>query len=136
MVVYLGGPMEGITLEESRGWRETATFFLNQRGITVLDPTRRKRFHDQPHSTNLSKKIVAMDLRDVKRADILLLNLKDRGAGKAWGSLCELMYAYEHGKVIITVLEEGFYHPFVEALSTEQYSTLDSALESILGYYA
>jgi nucleoside 2-deoxyribosyltransferase len=135
MTVYLAGPIEGVSLEEATKWRETATSFLNRKGINTLDPTRRKKFHDQPYSNNLAKKIVRMDLNDIVESDLVLMNLKDRGNGKAWGTICELILAYNEGKTIVVVLEEGFKHPFVDVFATELHHTLEDALEATLAYY-
>jgi hypothetical protein len=135
MTVYLCGPMEGLTQEQAAGWRKTATDFYTLFSITVKDPTRRKKFHDEPYSYNLAKRIVKLDLDDIASSSLLLVNLKDRGEGKAWGSLCELALGYQQGKTIITILEEGFNHPFVETFSTELHHNLSSALDASLAYY-
>lgn len=135
MTVYLAGPIEGVSLEEATKWRETATSFFIKNHIKTLDPTRRKKFHDQPYSQNLAKKIVRMDLNDIVESDLILMNLKDRGAGKAWGTICELILAYNEGKTIVVVLEEGFKHPFVDVFATELHHTLEDALEATLAYY-
>lgn len=135
MTVYLCGPMEGVTLREAEEWRETATTFLLKRGIPVKDPTRRKRFHDQPPTTNLSRKIVAMDLQDIDSCEVILVNLKDRGVGKAWGSVAEVTYAWMKRKPIILVLEADYYHPFLDTFATERVETLEEALGAIEGYY-
>jgi len=135
MTVYLCGAMEGLSQEEASMWRETATTFLATRGIKVKDPTRRKKFHDEPYSVNLAKKIVKLDLLDIEASTVVLANLKDRGKGKAWGSVCEVALAYKENKPVITVLEKGFHHPFIETFSTEVHHTLDAALEATLAYY-
>ncbi len=135
MTVYLCGPMEGISTEEATKWRETATNFFAVHSIGVKDPTRRKKFHDEAYSTNLAKKIVRLDMNDIADSFILLVNLKERGKGKAWGSVMELALASQQGKPIITVIEEGFRHPFIETLSTEVHQTLEEALTATLSYY-
>lgn len=135
MTVYLAGPIEGVSLEEATKWRETATSFFFGHKIPTLDPTRRKKFHDQPYSRNLANKIVRMDLNDICESNVILMNLKDRGAGKAWGTICELILAYNEGKTIVVVLEEGFKHPFVDVFATELHHTLEDALEATLAYY-
>jgi len=135
MTVYLAGSIEGIPLEEATKWRETATNFFNQHYIKTLDPTRRKKFHDQPYSINLAKRIVKSDIDDIREASVVLMNLKDRGQGKAWGTICELMIAQGHLKTIIVVLEEGFQHPFLDCFATEIHHTLEDAMEATLAYY-
>jgi nucleoside 2-deoxyribosyltransferase len=135
MTVYLAGPIEGISLEEATKWRETATSFFKKEGIETKDPTRRKKFHDQEYSLNLAKRIVRSDTNDIAASNAVLMNLKDRGAGKAWGTICELVIAQQAGKTIVVVLEEGFTHPFIDVLATELHHTLEDALEATLAYY-
>lgn len=141
-LVYLCGPMEGISEELAKEWRATARNFYYKLlldepflYIDVLDPCRRKAFHAEPYSTNLANKIVKLDVTDISRSNLVLCNLKDRGAGKAWGSVMELVEAYHMGKPVITVLEEGFHHPFIEVYSTEIHHTLEDALNASLGYF-
>lgn len=135
MTVYLAGSIEGISLEEATKWRGTATSFLAMHGIKTLDPTRRKKFHDQEYSTNLAKKIVKLDLNDIEDSKVVLVNLKARGEGKAWGSVCEMALASSSGKTVIVVLEENFKHPFVDVFATEVHINLEDALIATLAYY-
>ena len=134
MTVYLAGPMEGIPLEQAKAWRTEATLALNKEGIEVLDPTRRKKFHDEPYSINLARRIVQQDLIDIYRSQVVLLNLKERGEGRAWGSIVEMALAQVNGRVVIAVIEEGFKHPFLDVYCTEQHHTLEDALKAILTY--
>jgi nucleoside 2-deoxyribosyltransferase len=135
MTVYLAGSIEGVSLQEATEWRETATQYFEKAGVKVLDPTRRKKFHDQPYSQNLAKKIVRMDLNDIYESSVVLMNLKDRGKGKAWGTICELILAYQAGKTIIVVLEEDFKHPFIDVFATEIHHSLDDAVFAAMAYY-
>jgi len=139
--VYLGGPIEGLPLHEVREWRDNAIeyYLKNQllygKAVYCLDPCRRKAFHDEPYSENLARRIVQLDTADIARSDLVICNLKDRGQGKAWGSVMELVIAKELGKPTITILEEGFNHPFIRVYSTEIHHTLQDALNASLGYF-
>jgi nucleoside 2-deoxyribosyltransferase len=135
MTVYLAGSIEGISLEEATKWRGTATSFFAMHGIKTLDPTRRKKFHDQEYSVNLAKKIVKLDLNDIEESKVILVNLKARGEGKAWGSVCELALASTSGKTVIVILEKEFKHPFVDVFATEIHNDLEEALVATLAYY-
>jgi nucleoside 2-deoxyribosyltransferase len=135
MTVYLCGAMEGLTEEQAKVWRETATTLLNQKGINVLDPTRRKKFHDQPFSHNLSRRIVSSDFWDIDKSKVILVNLKERNEGKCWGSISEITYAWMKNKVIILILEDEYYHPFLETFYTEKYGNLEEALSAVEKYY-
>lgn len=134
MIVYLAGSIEGIPFEQAKKWRETATSFFKEHGIKTLDPTRRKQFHDQPYSLNLAKKIVRLDYNDIASSDVVLLNLKERGEGRAWGSICEMVTAATQGRAVICVIEEGFTHPFIDVYCTEIHHTLEDAMEATLAY--
>jgi len=134
MKVYLCGPIEGLTPEEYNAWRTKATEYLFKFGIKTVNPARRLSFHSQVYNVNLSKRTVALDFMDIDGCDIVLANLKDRGDGKCWGSVAEITYASLTNKVVITVLEPGFKHPFIDTLSTELHSTLDEALRAVEVY--
>lgn len=134
MIVYLAGSIEGIPFEQAKEWRATATSFFEKHGIKTLDPTRRKQFHDQPYSFDLAKKIVRLDYNDIFRSDVVLLNLKDRGAGRAWGSICEMVTASNQGRAVVCLIEEGFTHPFLEVYCTETHHTLEDAMKATLAY--
>ena len=134
MIVYLAGPIEGIPFEQAKGWRETATSFFKEHGVTTLDPTRRKQFHDQPYSYDLAKKIVRLDVNDIHQSHVVLLNLKERGQGRAWGTICEMVIAASRDRAVIAVLEEGFKHPFVDVFCTEIHHTLEDAMKATLAY--
>ena len=125
--------MEGLQAGEMKGWREHARALLPAL-FHVLDPTRRPAYGDQPYSPNLDRRTVAQDLLDIDHSHFMLVNLKDRGAGLCWVSLAEMMYGWQNGKVIFTVIEEGYNHPFVNTMSTEVHHDLESAIES-LRYY-
>jgi len=133
--VYLGGAIEGLSIEEAAEWRETATKFFSDAGISTIDPCRRKKFHDEPYSENLARRIVQLDTIDIERADLVFCNLLVRGSGKAWGSVMELVIAKHLNKTTITILEEGFEHPFIRVFSTELHRSLRSGLVSSLRYF-
>jgi nucleoside 2-deoxyribosyltransferase len=132
--VYLGGPIEGVSKEEARGWRKAASLFYEERGITVLDPTRRVPFIEREYSHATSVEVVLDDLKDIENSDILLVNLKDRGKGLCWGSVWEIAYTFcqYKDKLIIVVLEEGFNHPFIDFGATKIVRSLEQGLEESL----
>ena len=135
-VVYLGGPIEGVT-KETWQWRNLLKQDeLLAEIIEFRDPTLRKAFHSQEYSSNLSKKIMKVDLWDIDNSDILFCNLLDRGEGKAWGSVSEIMYAWTKGKIIITILESEFKHPFIESCSTLLVHTVEDAIKELKGIVA
>ena len=50
LLVYLAGPMTGMTAEKVKTWRRIATATLIEAGFTVLDPARGLMFL-QPEDT-------------------------------------------------------------------------------------
>jgi len=133
MTVYLCGPMEGLSDSEMTVWRKRLTEKLE--GISdVKDPCRRKKFHDQPYSMNLAKRITTMDLQDIDKSDLVFANFaNERHIGR--GSSMEVMYAAMKGKIVITVVPKGYNHPFLDHLSTEVHTEMDEAIESTINYY-
>lgn len=134
MQVYLCGPIEGLPPYIFKAWREETTRKLVLQGILTKDPTRRLAFNAREYDTNLSKGTVAKDLNDIRNSNLVLANLKDRGGGLCWGSVSEITLAHYLGIPVITILEEGFHHPFIETFSTELYHDLDSALVAVREY--
>jgi len=143
---YLCGPMEQITVERMTGWRKDAASYLNERGIDVLDPTRRVSFHDQlvngdmkledeVRTMNISKRIFKQDLEDVANSKVVLADVR-RSSGKGTGTACELMFAHMKNKIIILWADkEDRPHPFIEAMGTEKHFSLAEALLAVRSYY-
>jgi hypothetical protein len=128
--------MEGVPEDIMTGWRNQATQFLARSSIKTLDPCRRKKFHEGEMTPNLVKRIVKMDLQDISNSTVLLINLtKAAGANRCWGSIAEMAHAHTKNKIIITIMDKGDRHPFVEFYSTEIHYSLETALEAITFYY-
>jgi hypothetical protein len=137
--VYLAGSIEGISWDNATRWRNYSTKFLREHGIETLDPCRRRavRDHEEPYSQNLAKRIVKMDLRDIAHSQVVLANLSEeaRGGGRSWGTVAEIAHSHTKNKIIIVVSDPGFVHPFIDFYATEQYHTLDEALNAVTRYY-
>jgi len=138
--VYLAGPMEDVSHEDMKGWRNSASQFLEMFGIEVLDPTRRISFHDEllqnkSKTKDICNKIFNEDLTDVDNSLVILADIR-RGVGRGIGTAMELMYAYTRNKKIILWADmSDLEHPFIEAISTEKYYDLYEALEATASYY-
>ena len=138
--VYLAGPMEDVSHEEMKSWRNSAIEFLNMFGIEVLDPTRRISFHDEllqnkNKTKEICNKIFNKDLTDVNNSSVILADIR-RGTGRGIGTAMELMYAYTLGKKIILWADiSDLEHPFIEAIATEKHYDLYEALEATTSYY-
>jgi len=130
--IYLAGPMEHVSLDDAKGWRDIATNHLILADQKVLDPTR--RVHDfQP---KFMKRIFELDLRDIQEADLLLVNLDNPTVAKH-GTAMEVFYAsYVLRKPVIAFKQDAStIHPFFESLVTEWRSTVDKACETIITEY-
>ncbi len=71
--------------------------------------------------------IMARDLNDITRADILLMEMK----APSIGSSCEIMYAWQRQKMIIVVSTNPavIYHPWVNAIAAKIIPSMDDAID-------
>jgi hypothetical protein len=128
--------MEGVDKVVANAWRVTVRRELALSGINTLDPARRQRYHDQPPSLNLSRKIVSLDLHDISSCRLVLANLSELGGGRAWGTVMEVaLAAYHFRKPVIVLAEKDFKHPFIETFATELVYDLNEAIASCKGYF-
>jgi nucleoside 2-deoxyribosyltransferase len=130
--IYLAGPMEHVSIEDAKGWRDIATKLLQQADQKVLDPTR--RVHDfQP---KYMKRIFELDLRDIQESDLILVNLDNPTVAKH-GTAMEVFYAsYVLRKPVVAFkADASTIHPFFESLVTEWRSTVDKACDTIITEY-
>lgn len=143
--VYLSGPITGLDYQNARfGWRQEvaeALYFASS-DIKVLSPMRHEAHlaeigtidtHYPEHFFSKAKVIVEKDRLDIKRSDIILVNVL--GAKRvSIGTVSEIAMAYEQGKQIVLVMEdEGnpHEHPFVTELVSLRLNNLDDAVAAI-----
>lgn len=145
-LVYLSGPMAGLTYEEAlNGWRRTAADHLMNHGIIGINPGRGKD-HKLPKELRLAKQgyehtlitsakgITTRDLFDLKRSEFMLLNLTGAKA-VGIGSMIEIGWAHAFNVPIILVMEkEGNIHEhcIVDTCAAVRTDSLDDALEYIV----
>lgn len=142
--VYLSGPIAGQTYEAARyGWRATVAAQLNE-GIKVLSPMRHEGHLAEiadpleaagqlDHFFSGARIIVEKDALDIKRADIVLVNLLDV-TRISIGTVAEIGMAYATGKTIILVMEDTgnpHDHPFVTVPAALRLNNLDEAIYAI-----
>jgi len=129
--VYLAGPMEHVSLSESKGWRVIATSLL-ENNCKLLDPTRRVHNFDKRYM----KRIFELDLRDIQESDIILANL-DRPEIAKHGTAMEVFYAaYVLRKPVVAFKSDAAtIHPFFESLVTEWRSDVNKACDTIIAEY-
>ena len=134
--VYLIGGMEQVSVERMTGWRQQATLELAQSDIETLDPTRRGKFHDEVMDMNTCNRILNLDLQDIANSTVCLADMRYATPGKQWGSAMEIMFAHTKKKNIIVWTDEGdIVHPFVNAIATEQYHSLEECIDAVRYYF-
>ncbi len=134
--VYTAGAMEHITDDQMTGWRNRVELELPDHKF--YHPTRRAAIHKEEYSIetyNKLHRIVAQDLEDIKKSDIILANIKDSEPGRKWGTVMEMALAWEWDKVVIAVVDiDQFKHPFVYTMCTEVHYNLEDAIEAVRMY--
>ena len=129
--IYLAGPMEHVSIEDSKGWRSIATNLLED-SFNILDPTRRVHHFEKKYM----RRIFELDLRDIQESDMLLVNLENPKIAKH-GTAMEVFYAsYVLRKPVVAFKSDAeSIHPFFESLVTEWRSSVDKACDTILSEY-
>lgn len=152
-VVYLAGPISGLTEKEATGWRQAAKAVLAPHGITCLSPLRANvhlrnneglldandNLSDTQESVNSGCQILAMstqrgvverDKFDCVNADVILVNLL--GSKKvSIGTMIEIGWANANGIPIILVIEEEnncHEHAFVRECSGFRTKSIDEGV--------
>ena len=138
LIVYLAGPMAGLTVRECREWRLQATQRLQEAGFTILDPTRELLGlpADQVVAADADDKRVVFhrDKFDSTRADILIVNLL-KAKSSSIGTLMEMAWSHLSGKFIVTLIEKDgnpHAHTFVKEASSLILDDLDEALDYVI----
>jgi nucleoside 2-deoxyribosyltransferase len=141
-VVYLSGPISGLTYGDSVSWREAVAPLLEKAGISVSSPMRGKAFLDTgniltpegDNGTGLAspKGITMRDRYDVMSASCMLVNLL--GAQRvSIGTMIELGWADANRVPIVLVMEKGNLHShcIVESVSGYIVDDLFKATEMV-----
>lgn len=118
--VYLCGPINGCTDSEAKDWREACKMFF-----TCIDPMKRDYRGKEAGSY---REIVDLDKRDVRNADVLLVNYY----GPSVGTAMEIFYAWTLGKpVVLWCSREATLSPWLRYHSTAIVHSLDDAVAKI-----
>lgn len=145
-IVYLAGPIAGLSYDDATDWRAQATYDLATRGIEALSPMRSKRaladrtissdFHDYAKSGPFytSRGIMTRDFNDVKRADALLVNLL--GLRKqTTGTVMELGWAFALQKPVVALIEPSGnvhdQHPMIVETFDFRVTTMEEAIDTV-----
>ena len=122
MRIYLAGPIFQCEDHEAIAWREEAKANLD--GFEVIDPMERdyRGATDENH-----KKIVEDDKALIDSCDILLVNHLKPSVGTSM----EILYAWERGKKIYLICEDGEISPWLIYHSDKIFSSLNDAIDHI-----
>ncbi|GJQ43939.1 MAG: hypothetical protein JETCAE03_34370 [Ignavibacteriaceae bacterium] len=141
--IYLAGPITGLTWSEATEWRKELTnrfadeSIINTNKYQCLSPLRDKEYLSEEqnikhsyeeHQLSTAKMINSRDMFDVRRSDLLIVNLKN-AKKVSIGTVLEIGAAYILNKPIITVMEEDniHRHSMLNEQSTVIVSDIDTA---------
>jgi len=145
--IYLAG-LISTEKQESLTWRRAARrkFFNDYEDkLVILDPMRGKWDLEQQSQNGgltdpafTSTDIIRRDYGDVSQADIILVNLNDFGSSRPLvGTIMELAWAWEQKKLVIAIAGPNVTwlrdHPFVKECVSHWFSSVDAAIEFIVG---
>jgi nucleoside 2-deoxyribosyltransferase len=137
--VYLGGRMDGVSIEEGNTWRKKSTAPLVEAGFSVYNPYDGKSDDKEDHLLHTPNEIHHRDVYFLNRSSILLVNLDMPEVIKAkdapFFTIGEMYLAFERNMPIIS-----YANPFVgrhgyEAIVTKTLGNLDEAVEYIIANY-
>lgn len=144
-LVYLSGPITGLTYEGCTDWREYASNALADLGIEALSPMRGKEFLKGKglildgssavisNFMSQDKAIVTRDRWDTTRSDMVLMNLIGATAVSI-GTVGELFWADAARVPVVLCIEPKnniHEHPFVRELSGYRCDSLDAGLDLV-----
>jgi nucleoside 2-deoxyribosyltransferase len=138
-VVYLAGPITGLSYDGAVGWREDAEAHLDAYGIGTADPMRGKSYlsgQDEikdsyaDHAMSTAHAIFKRDRMDCRKCDALLVNFL--GAEKvSIGTVMEIAWADANGIPVVIVMEPDnlHQHSMVKEAAYVVADTLDEGIQ-------
>jgi nucleoside 2-deoxyribosyltransferase len=146
--VYLAGPINGKSYEEARnGWRLSLSTLLSP-GIQPLSPMRQEGHLQEvteltgmpydDHFWSKQRAIVTKDLVDVRRCDVVVVNLCDTKKVSI-GTMVEMGWAQVLNKPIVLVIEDDaeqvnpHHHLFVYELAHFRVNNIKDAATIVNG---
>lgn len=138
-VVYLAGPIKGLSYTDATSWRTVAAFDLRRFGIKTTDPLRGKSYltnetvldADYPdHPMSTQRGIMTRDYYDCVNANCILVNFIG-AASVSIGACMECAWAYQKQIPVVCVIEkEGNLHDHPMLRETIGYR-VDNLVEGI-----
>lgn len=148
MEIYLAGAMAcyGSESDEAKKWRKKAKeyFFRWGESCRIISPV--DYYSIGSDDSKNPSEVMRFDLRKVREADLVLVNLKD--LDKSLGTSDEIFYAYMRGIPVIGFLEtedelsdtlvQEIVHPWkyeqIDRIETGK-EAMEKAINYIIGYY-
>jgi len=135
-IVYLAGPIFGMSYVNATKWRNEASEILKDAGYSVYNPmSNKEHLKDEDFITTdplkAARQIVEEDLWRVRNSDILLVNMN--GDNMSIGTMFEIGYARALNKMLIIVADnDSVYatHDFISENSIVV-SSMSQALDII-----
>lgn len=141
-VVYLCGPITGLSLEEATGWRRAAADALDPVAV-VIDPTREApdtmRRSETAATRTITverllhgKRTVARDRYDIQRSDLVLACFLGANSVSI-GAVGEIFWADAMTKPVVLVREEAnvHNHDMLNEIAGWIFEDLESAIDSV-----
>lgn len=139
--VYLAGPIAGQTFEQANEWRIEATKLLSP--LRAINPMRCKEYlrdqyiidgEESPHPLGTGQGIITRDRNDLRRSDIVLMNLlPSQGTDLvSIGTMVELGWADAYRKPVVIVWERfknPHRHMFINELAAYQAMNLEDGVD-------
>lgn len=124
--IYLCGGINGLSDSECKDWRERVKSVLGDK-YRILDPMRRDyRGKEESHM----HEIVTLDKEDIDASDIVIAN----ATRPSWGTAMEILYAFERGKSVASVVESKTISPWLKFHSSAGlFDSLDTVIRDLKG---
>ncbi len=123
--IYLAGPIKGCEEPQVHEWRDYCAAKLNYKTINPA-----VRDFSKSECKDCMNEIVNPDKNEINNSSILLANCWQVSVGTSM----EILYAWERGKIVISVVPENdFVSAWIIAHSHKIFNKLDEAIDYING---
>lgn len=124
--VYLSGPMENVSDEDGKGWRNEAISLLIYNGVQGIDPY---NFGMQGRS---DEAIIREDLYSLSTHQGMITNASQNVP--MWGTPMEVYFAWQNHIPTVAFLGNANSSPWLRYHTTAVVGTLEEAVEKIMEY--
>ena len=121
-LVYLSGPMDHVSEEEGRGWREAAKILLAKHEIKAVDP------YDFEQEVTVPTLLVKADLHWILRSQGMITNASQDAV--TWGTPMETIWAHLHRVINVAFIGTCPPSPWLAA-HARTVLTLNQAVEVV-----